>query len=202
MAKLPFVVEPRRKPIVERIGNEESGIIEIERLGYLTTGEKAFVQQVQQFDNGTTEIVTLSRRVARKYGMGMDKAYGLVIGIMSGQESNQTNDRDLADKVEEEFAVELTEVIKSLSNGQVREDMVMAACMVRYRLDPNYEISDISKLHPDLIAGLANLYREEEAKVLDAFKQEDDESSEITIEEAEKKLVTGPKSRSKTSTTD
>ena len=47
MAPLPFVVEPRRKPIVERVGNEESGVIEIERRGYLTTGEKTFVQQVQ-----------------------------------------------------------------------------------------------------------------------------------------------------------
>jgi hypothetical protein len=34
MAKLPFVVEPRLKPIIEEIGSEESGKIQIERRGY------------------------------------------------------------------------------------------------------------------------------------------------------------------------
>lgn len=72
MVSLPFVVQPKRKPITERIGSEDSGVIEVIRKGYLTSGEKAFVQQVQQYDNGTSDIVTLSRRIARKHGLTMD----------------------------------------------------------------------------------------------------------------------------------
>jgi hypothetical protein len=203
MATLPFVVQPRRQPILERIGSEESGQIEVERRGYLTAGEKAFVQQVQQSDNGTTEIVTVSRRVARKYGLGMDKAYNLVLAIISN--SSTKDDDELASKVEEEFAEDLTNVVKGLSASQVREELVMAACLLRYRVDADYEIGEIATIHPDLIAGLANLYRDEEARSVEAFKTKEDEEEAgkpVSVEEAEKKHVKTTASRSKTSTGD
>jgi hypothetical protein len=199
MATLPFVVQPRRQPILELIGSEESGQIEIERRGYLTAGEKAFVQQVQQFDNGTTEIVTVSRRVARKYGLGMDKAYNLVLAIISNA---ATEEDELVGQVEEEFAEDLTNVVKGLSAGQVREELVMAACLLKYRVNPDFEIGEIGTIHPDLISGLADLYREEESRSVEAFsKEKDDESVKpVSVEEAEKKPVKTTASRSKTST--
>jgi hypothetical protein len=199
MATLPFVVQPRRQPILERIGTEESGQIEVERRGYLTAGEKAFVQQVQQFDNGTTEIVTVSRRVARKHGLGMDKAYNLVLAIISNA---TTEDQDLAGQIEEEFAEELTNVVKGLSAGQVREELVMAACLLKYRVNPDFEISEIATIHPDLISGLAELYRDEDKRSVEAFKKDEEEapSKPVSVEEAEKKPVKTTASRSKTST--
>ena len=134
MARLPFVVQPKRQPILEQIGSEESGLIEIERRGYLTAGEKSFVQQVQQFDNGTTEIITVSRRVAREYGLGMDKAYNLVLTIISGAAADAEN-AELVRKIEAEFAEDLTGVVKGLAAGQTREELVFAACLVQYRID-------------------------------------------------------------------
>jgi hypothetical protein len=203
MAKLPFVVEPRRKPIIERIGTEESGIIEIERRGYLTTGEKAFFQQVQQYDSGTTEIVTVSRRIARRHSLGMDKAYNIAIGIISGAKNTNPNEADLVISIEEEFAEDLTNVVKGLAASQVREELVMAACLLRYRIDPDFGIESISKIHPDLINGLAALYREEDRRSIEAFKEEADEAEAATsIEEAEKKPERATKSRSKITTGD
>jgi hypothetical protein len=201
MATLPFVVQPRRQPILERIGSEESGQIEIERRGYLTAGEKAFVQQVQQFDNGTTEIVTVSRRVARKYGLGMDKAYNLVLAIISNA---ATEEDELVGQIEEEFAEDLTNVVKGLSAGQVREELVMAACLLKYRVNPDFEIGEIGTIHPDLIGDLATLYREEESRSVEAFSRQDDEESArpVSVEEAEKKPVKTAASRSKTFTGD
>ncbi len=202
MATLPFVVQPRRQPILELIGSEESGQIEVERRGYLTAGEKAFVQQVQQFDNGTTEIVTVSRRVARKYGLGMDKAYNLVLAIISNA---ATEEDELVSQVEEEFAEELTNVVKGLSAGQVREELVMSACLLKYRVNPDFEITEISTIHPDLIGGLATLYRDEEARSIEAFKTKENEEEakqSASVEEAEKKPVKTTASRSKTSTGD
>jgi hypothetical protein len=201
MATLPFVVQPRRQPILERIGSEESGQIEVERRGYLTAGEKAFVQQVQQFDNGTTEIVTVSRRVARKYGLGMDKAYNLVLAIISNA---TTEEEELVGQIEEEFAEDLTNVVKGLSAGQVREELVMAACLLKYRVNPDFDISEISTIHPDLISGLAVLYREEEARSIEAFSKEkgDEPVKPVSVEEAEKKPAKTTVSRSKTSTGD
>jgi hypothetical protein len=200
MATLPFVVQPRRQPILELIGSEESGQIEVERRGYLTAGEKAFVQQVEQFDNGTTEIVTVSRRVARKYALGMDKAYNLVLAIISNA---ATEEEELVSQIEEEFAEELTNVVKGLSAGQVREELVMSACLLKYRVNPDFDISEISTIHPDLIGGLAALYRDEEARSIEAFKTKENEEEAkqpVSVEEAEKKPVKTTASRSKTST--
>ena len=201
MATLPFVVQPRRKPILERIGTEESGIIEVERRGYLTSGEKAFVQQVQQFDGGTTEIVTLSRHVARRHSLGADKAYRLIAGIISNNVADE--DADLCIEIEKEFAEELTDVVKNLSASQVREDLVFACCILRYRVNPDFEISDIHNLHPDLIGALATLYRDEDSRSIEAFKREEEEGAaekSISVEEAEKKPVKTRESRSKTTT--
>lgn len=201
MATLPFVVQPRRQPILERVGSEESGQIEIERRGYLTAGEKAFVQQVQQFDNGTTEIVTVSRRVARKYGLGMDRAYNLVLAIIS---NSSTEEQELVDQIEEEFTEDLTNVVKSLSAGQVREELVTAACLLKYRVNSDFEISEISAIHPDLIKDLALLYRDEDRRSVEAFKKDEEKGSPkpASVEEAEKKPVKTTASRSKSSTGD
>jgi hypothetical protein len=199
MSRLPFVVEPRRQPIIERIGSEDSGIIEIERRGYLTTGEKAFVQQVQQVAGGTSEIITLSRRIARKHKLSIDRAYGLVMALLSGE---QQDDELLLD-IEDEFAEELASVIKGLSADQTREDLVYAACMLRYRVDPDFEIGEVGKIHPDIIAGLVALYRDEESKSLKAFIDVDELTAEhVSVEETEKKSSKATKSHSKTTTTD
>lgn len=203
MAKLPFVVQPRRQPIIELIGSEDSGKIEIERRGYLTSGEKSFVQQVQQYDGGTGEIVTLSRRAARKYGLSMDKSYGLILQIISGETASNTADEKLAESIETDFADDLTAVVRGLSATQVREDLVMAACMLKYRVDPDFDIGDIADIHPDLINGLAALYRDEDRRALEAFQDlVKDESSKESLEEIEKKPDGDTKSRSKAITTD
>jgi len=190
MAKLPFVVKPRRKPIIELIGTEESGQFEIERRGYLTSGEKSFVQQIQQTESGASEIISLSRKVARKLNLGIEDAYQEVIGIM--QNASSVN-AEIADQIEEQFGEEITAVVRNLTLGQIREDLVMAACLLRYRIDDNFEINEISKIHPDIISGLAQLYREEEARSLAAFKEEsesEEAEAEGSVEEAEKKPKT------------
>jgi len=203
MANLPFVVQPRRQPITELIGSEDSGKIEIKRLGYLTSGEKSFVQQVQQYDGGTSEIVTLSRRVSRQCGISMDKSYGLILAIISGN-SNDDQDNDIIDQIELQFAEELTSIVRGLSTTQLREDLVMAACLIKYRVNPDFEFGDISAIHPDLIADLAQLYRDEEQRSLQAFVKAggDDLVKRQSTEETEKKHSGNTKSRSKVITTD
>lgn len=199
MSRLPFVVEPRRQPIIERIGSEDSGIIEVERRGYLTTGEKAFVQQVQQVAGGTSEIITLSRRIARKYKLSIDRAYGLVMALLSGEQQED----ELLLSIEDEFAEELASVIKGLSADQTREDLVYAACMLRYRVDPDFEIGEVGKIHPDIIAGLVALYRDEESKSLKAFIDAEELTTEhVSVEETEKKSSKATESHSTTTTTD
>lgn len=203
MANLPFVVQPRRQPITELIGSDDSGKIEIKRLGYLTSGEKSFVQQVQQYDGGTSEIVTLSRRVARQCGTTMDKSYNLILAIISGN-SDDEEDSEIIDRIEVEFAEELTGIVRGLSTVQLREELVMAACLIKYRVNPDFEIGDISTIHPDLIADLAQLYRDEERRSVEAFIKADGDGlmKQQSAEETEKKHSGSTKSRSKAIITD
>ena len=65
-AKLPFLVQPKRQPILERFGDEEIGSIEIERKGYLTVAEKSFMQQSTSGDTALVALQRLASKVARE----------------------------------------------------------------------------------------------------------------------------------------
>jgi hypothetical protein len=183
MAPLPFVVEPRLKPVIELIGSEESGKIAVERRGYLTVGEKSFVQQARSVDTGTLELIGLSRKVSRKLGIGLDAAYNVVTGVVSG-----TSKGKQAAQIEEEFAEDIQHVITALASAQDKESMIMAAALLVSRVDTSFEIQTINTIHPDIMQGLADLYREEESKNLERLQGAKSSESDTSIEELEKKL--------------
>jgi hypothetical protein len=182
MAKLPFVVEPRLKPIIEEIGSDESGKIKIERRGYLTSGEKAFYQQVKQSDAGTNRMISLARKVSRFSKVELSEGYDAIIRVISG---NSKSDLDV--KIEEEFVDEIATVIQELTSGQTNDELLMAACLVKYRIDSNFAMDEIMKLHPDIVAGLASLYREEEAKSIERLTGDKETDKNESIEKIAKK---------------
>jgi hypothetical protein len=198
MIKLPFVIEPRRKPILERIGSDESGYIEIERRGYLTSGEKAFVQQAVSSDEGTLRIIGLSRKVATSQSITLEEAYRSVIGVLGGSASDDPKLKAIEDEYFEEF----NDVLNVLALMQSKEELITAVCMLRYRVDPDIDISSVLDLHPDIVSGLGRLYKDEESKSVErlilaeeASKQEEtegaaDESAvddQIDLDKMEKK---------------
>lgn len=189
MANLPFVIQPRLKPITERIGSDEAGYIDIERRGYLTAGEKTFVQQIQQQDNGTIKLIALSRKIASEGSISLEKAYDMVITIMSGK-----NKTKAAEAIEAKYAIEFQETLGELASAKARESLVHAACMLMHRISSEIQFSEIGELHPDLINGLAQLYADEDLKSIERLQQEnpeeglDSESKEgVNVEELEKK---------------
>jgi hypothetical protein len=181
MAKLPFIVEPRLKPVIEEIGSEDSGKIQVERRGYLTSGEKAFFQQVKQSDQGTAKLIAMSRKVSQSASLDMSKAYELVIRVLSGGA-----DSDLDREIEEKFAEDFASVIQDLANSQSSDEMLMAACLLRYRVDSGIGMDEIMKMHPDIIQGLADLYRDEENRVLERLTEKEIKE-ERNIEKVAKK---------------
>lgn len=177
MSKLPFVVQPRLAPIIDTVGSDESGKIQIERRGYLTVGEKNFVQQVQQSDNSTAKILALSRAIAKKKKVSMEKAYNAIVKTLSGEPSEIALDED--------YALDLEEIMTSLTNAKLKEDLVIAACMLVNRVSSDFDISTVAELHPDLLQGLVELYRDEERKCIDKLQTGDEK--EPSVEELEKK---------------
>jgi len=183
MGKLPFVVAPRLQPIIERIGTQESGIIEIERRGYLTSGEKNFVQQIVQQDRGTLKLIDLARKVSRDKGYDLQRAYELIVSAITG-----TDKTEEAEVIESEYSENIQEAIKEITISKSREDLVMAACLITNRIDSEFDINDIMQIHPDIVSELAQLYRDEEMKSIERLQESGDkQKEEPKIEQIEKK---------------
>jgi hypothetical protein len=94
-----------------------------------------------------------------------------VVRIISGA-ANQEIDA----KIENDFAEELSGVLRDLTNGQTHDEILMAMCLVKYRIDSEFGLDQMLELHPDIVSQLAELYRQEEAKstdrLIDASKDE------------------------------
>lgn len=197
MSKLPFVVEPRRKPIIEQIGSEESGKIEIERRGYLSSGEKAFVQQAIGSDDSTIKIIGLARKIAASTNSTLEYAYADAIAILSG---SSIGDPRLK-AIEADHFDEFNELLNALTSVQTKEKIISAICMVKYRLNPDVDINDVMELHPDIIDGLAELYKDEEARSIDRLVDDkaQEEVEELSGDEAVLELEKKPRTRKRES---
>lgn len=189
--KLPFVVQPKREAIEELIGTEESGIISIKRMGYLTTGEKSFVQQAISGDDGTLRIIGLARKVSIDEGVSLDEGYSKVVSIISGI----SNDDDNSKRIESKYLSDFTELLNALSVLQSKEKLIYALCLLRYRVNSEISVDDVMGLHSDIIDGLAELYREEESNSITKFKSKEGEEEVVDVYAIEKK----PSKRAKVS---
>jgi hypothetical protein len=187
--KLPFVVQPKREAIEELIGTEESGIISIKRMGYLTTGEKSFVQQAISGDDGTLRIIGLARKVSIDEGVSLDEGYSKVVSIISGISNDESK------RIESKYLSDFTELLNALSVLQSKEKLIYALCLLRYRVNSEISVDDVMGLHSDIIDGLAELYREEESNSITKFKSKEGEEEVVDVYAIEKK----PSKRAKVS---
>lgn len=186
MAKLPFIVEPRLKPIVEKVGSEESGIIEIERRGYLTAGEKAFYSNVAQSEDVSMSMMSLVRLASKKYKLDSKTTYQVVSGIITGEEGDQHS--EIADQIKSEFSSEINTVIQLALSNSHRENLYKALCMLMYRVNAEIDADEVVGLHPDIIDQLVDLFNDEDSKSIERLQEAaNEEVQEETINELEKK---------------
>lgn len=155
---LPFVVQPRLKAIVELIGSEESGQIEIERRGFLSVAEKSWVQAVESEDDTQGRLHRLAIKIAAELDMEPKEALDLVA-------SSELRDPRLA-----EYHEELMETMLAMQQFSERRKVAAVTCILINRIDPAWEIDDTLKLHIDIIDGLYTLYLEEEARSVEALE--------------------------------
>lgn len=157
--RLPFVVAPRLEPIVETIGTDESGKIEITRRGYLTVAEKAFISAALSDDDAIKDIRSTAMDIARKTG----KTQAQVLEDMSNPSATPAYLEPFQDRI--------TIAIGGLMEYQERRAIVAATCMLIYRVDRDWTIDDTLELHVDLRDALAQLFEDEEGKNLEALEQ-------------------------------
>ena len=159
---LPFVVAPRREPIVHTVGNEESGQIEITRKGYLSVAEKTFMQQATAGDASVGGLQRLASKVAREKGLQVAE----VIELLSKSE--------FGGEIFEDYAEEINDLIGAMMVFEERRKIVAAACMLYFRISTEISIEETMELHPDLVQDLYQLYMMEEAKSTEGFESEED----------------------------
>ena len=184
MGRLPFVVQPRFSPVIEKLGSDVAGYIEVERKGYLTAGEMAFAQANGTADAGVTEIIGLARAVATKYGIDLKKAYELVVAAL-GESASPNKDYPIL----EDFGDQVTELMDFLMRQDHVKKHIKALCLLIYRVDTEIEASEVAELHPDIVEALAELFDEEENRSVEKLAGSLDEGKEEepteTVEDAE-----------------
>lgn len=183
MAKLPFVVAPRIKPVIERVGNEECGILEIERRGYVTAGEKAFVDSQMTEDDTTRGVVSLCRKIAIKFKCDMQEAYEAITEIITTGVKSK-----IASKAAAEFEDDINQLVGEMMQSDQKRKLVQAYAILVHRVDADFSVDDLTELDPNLINEIAAFYTSEElkssSKLTQAFEAEGGENE---IEALEKK---------------
>ena len=187
MAKLPFLVEPRLKPRKEIVGTDISGKIEIERKGFLTAAERAFIQSQVNEDDTTQGMVRLTRLIGHEHKIDMQTAYEALTRAMQGETEGA-----LESAIYDKHSKEIEEMISKISSMNERKILVQALCMLLYRVDSEIEAEDVMNMHPDLLEALSDLYMDEETKSthrLQELTEEDGgfEGDANLIDELEKK---------------
>lgn len=160
MTKLPFVVAPKSQSKIVKIGNEEVGIIEIEKRGYLTVAEKSFVDAVMQNSDGVTGLVRLAGSIGRKRKITTEKAYSILIGIMDGSGTGTA-----ANSIADEYGEEISQIQTQMSESIQRKSIAATTIMIQSRIDSEWTVEDTMTLQPELLVEFVKFYDSEEAKV-------------------------------------
>lgn len=154
---LPFVVAPRLAPIKEQIGTEDSGIIEIERKGYLTVAEKSIVQGAMKDDTSMSEVFLIARGIAAAEGITAQQ----VFSDLGSEEPKEYVER---------HSERLAEAMGKLQAYDERTRLVAVTALLMTRVDPTWDPGDTSGLHPDMLAAIYALYQEEDRKSTEALE--------------------------------
>ena len=155
---LPFVVQPRLKPVLDKVGTEESGIIEIERKGYLTVAEKSIVQGVSSGDDSVRQMFTLAGRIGQETGRQQgDVVKDLVVSPVP--------------EYLKPYQEEISKCLITMVEFQDRTLVIQATALLICRIDDTWTVEQTMELHPDLISALGRLYLDEENKALDLLEQ-------------------------------
>lgn len=168
--KLPFVVEPRRQPIPQLVGSEESGQFEIMRKGFLTVAEKSFVQQAVAGDESVIQLQRVAIAVAKENNLDTQTVIDMLGSGGAG------------DPIFAGYEEDLNEVMVNMQLLDARKKVAAVSALMLFRVTDEWTVEDTMELHPDLAHDLYVFYLEEDSRSVDAF-----EAIEGTEEQGAKK---------------
>ena len=163
--KLNFVVDPKSSSKVERIGNEESGVFEIKRYGYLRVKERVFVQAtILESALDGNPVRDVMEVVAAGEKVDVQEAGSLVQKfVMSSLPQKKKN--ELSNK----YGEQILSAFRHSQQQTATENLAGITALLMYRHDPNWTISDTMDLHPIIEEQLTQLYQDESSGSLAAI---------------------------------
>ena len=162
--KLPFVVQPKNKTELVRLGTEKSGQIEVERRGYLTVGEKALAQEaMRSFESGTAVLYQIVNEIAT----ANDKtAQDVLNDITESPTPEYLNP----------WIGEIREAMNLIEVASIKRQVVHASAILVSRVDPECEVEDTMKLNKELVTALSDFYLEEDAEAIEDLAENSEDS--------------------------
>lgn len=174
MAKLPFIVEPKAKPVLVRIGNDDIGIFEIERRGYLSVAEKTFVDGFTSSSDSLRNIVRLSGDISNTTKLSREDAYKALMNVMGGNIQTKT-EKDISVK----FSTQIADLTAGMAEMQSKRLLAIATVLIQSRVSSEWTLDDTLDLDPELLDQLGDLYELEESKTKPEAQTADEDVKEI-----------------------
>ena len=174
MKTLPFVVKPKRRVLIAQIGNDDIGVLEIERRGYLNVSEKTFVDSIMQGSDAIGGIVALSNRISNKNGKPLDLVYNAVMAAIQGDMTNE-----LVPQIQEEYSNEIGQLLQSMVDSVQKRGLAAATILIQSRIDPEWSVDDTLKQDPLLISEFAKFYDEEDAGYMPDEESKEEKSEGV-----------------------
>lgn len=174
MALLPFVVQPKKNTEIVRIGNEEIGILEIERKGYLSVAEKSFVESVMQGSDGVASIVYLANKISKDHKTTPEKAYVAITDAMQGNTAGK-----LQELISNQYADELSQIISKMAESMQRRAIAATTILIQTRINHDWTFEDTLTLDPEFLDQFVQLYDREEQREAIKEHSKEEEAAEV-----------------------
>ena len=154
---LPFVVQPRLQPVIETVGSEESGKVEIARKGYLTVAEKSITQHATSGDDSLRTFYALAGKIARENGKQQTEVL---------KDLSEASRPDYCTPYEDE----VMRTMVGMMEFQEKLTIIQATALLICRIDSEWTVEETMELHPDILSGLAALYVDEDNQSVEALE--------------------------------
>lgn len=184
---LPFI-QPPAPTTKRRIGNEHSGILEVEVRGGLTVGESATISELLSEDQSSfVRGAQIADAIAKEEDISLSEAFSIIESAIAGRQLEEA-----ADAIRIRHASRIEEVARVYAKAGQRNLEATVTALIRYRCDqPQWCIEDTRKLDKALFDGFWQLAQEEQ-------KAEDMPSTPPTEEELGKPRQEPGRSRRRT----
>lgn len=158
MAPLPFVVQPAKRE-KRRIGNEQTGIIEVEVRGGLTVYESALITELlADQQSAFVEGARLADAIAKEEGISLVEAFAVIEGAVGTGEKDPA-----AEELRVKHADRIAELVKVYTKAGTANMEAHVTALVRSRCGmPEWSLEDTRQLDRVLFNGLWQLARDEQ----------------------------------------